>query len=408
MKDQSCQHLNQELDVVRAVLESSQQQLKDMDSTGLSVSRYQHYAYVVENAPVAVVITDANGLIEFVNPKFEQVTGYKLHEIVGKNPKILNSGETPEEVYSDLWRTIRAGAQWTGIFHNRRKDGGLFWERAVITGIRDEQGHIKSYIAIKEDITEVKEARRKLEHERLKIIQQSKMAEIGLLASGILHEVGNPIAAIRGLVCDIRETCALFDGDMPLRQMITQQLDQVLGEVDRITGITMDISEFSYSRHSRRELLDVNAIINTTCRLVQYDSRWSRIDLRIVLDPALPAVSAHKDHLIQVLINLLSNAAYAVEQVPDRPSSVHISTCQEGDHVLINISDNGCGIEQKNLSKIFDNFFTSKAPGEGTGLGLAMCKSLIENHHGSIEVNSHEGINTSVCVSLPIDQDLKV
>jgi PAS domain S-box-containing protein len=397
-----------ELNLVRDALENSQSQLADTDDKGMSETRYQNYAYVVENAPISVVITDARGLVTFVNPKFEEVSGYKFHEVVGKNPNILNSGETPEETYDDLWKTIIAGNQWSGVFHNRRKDGTLFWERAIITGVRNEQGQISHFIAIKEDITEVKEAHKKLEQERLRIIQHSKMAEIGLIAAGILHEVGNPLAAIRGLICDIRDSSALTGDGESSREMITHQLDQVLAEVDRITGITMDISEFSYSNNARAELLDINGLVDTTCRLIQYDKRWDRIELRVVLDPELPPVYAIKDYMIQVLINLFSNSAYAVEQVKDRKSDVQVSTCHDAENIYISIKDNGCGIKQENLPRIFDNFFTNKVQGKGTGIGLALCKSLIDSHQGTIEIQSKEGLMTEVFISLPIQSDKEV
>ncbi|MCH7880274.1 MAG: PAS domain S-box protein [Proteobacteria bacterium] len=397
-----------ELNLVRDALENSQSQLADTDDKGMSETRYQNYAYVVENAPISVMITDAGGLITFVNPKFEEVTGYKLHEVVGKNPNILNSGETPEGAYNDLWKTIKAGNQWSGVFHNRRKDGALFWERAVITGIKNAQGEISHYIAIKEDITEVKEAHKKLEQERLRIIQHSKMAEIGLIAAGILHEVGNPLAAIRGLICDIKDSCALTGDGESSREMIAHQLDQVLSEVDRITCITMDISEFSYSNNAKADLLDINGLVDTTCRLIQYDKRWDRIELRVVLDPELPPVNAIKDYIIQVLINLFSNAVYAVEQVKGRKSEVQVSTFHDAENIYISIKDNGCGIKQENLPRIFDNFFTNKDQGKGTGIGLALCKSLIDSHQGTIEIQSKEGLETEVCISLPIHSDTEV
>lgn len=399
--------IDKEINKVRHSLEDCLRLQRAVESSVFCEVRCQHYAYVVENAPVSVIITDANGLIEFVNPKFEEVSGYHSHEVIGKNPRIISSGEKHIDEYSQLWNTILAGGQWTGEFHNRRKNGELYWENAVIKGVEDEQGNIIHFIAIKEDITEVKEARKKLEQERLKLIQQSKMAEIGLMASGILHEVGNPIAAIRGLICDIKESCSSESENLSLNKMVSQQLDQVLNEVDRITGITMDISEFSYSRHSRAELLDINNLINTTCRLVQYDSRWSQIDLRIVLDGHLPPVYGVKDHMVQVLINLLSNSAHAVEQVKERASVVHVSTYFDDDNIFISIKDNGCGIEKENLSRIFDTFFSSKAPGEGSGLGLAMCKTLIDDQYGDISIFSQHGIRTEVCVSLPLKSDFE-
>lgn len=369
--------------------------------------RCHQYAYVVENSPVSVVITDDKGLIEFVNPKFEEISGFKMHELVGKNPGIISSGETPREQYGQMWKTILGGGQWTGEFHNRRKNGELYWEKAVIKGVTDENGRIRHFIGIKEDITEVKEARRKLEQERLKLIQNSKMAEVGLMASGILHEVGNPIAAIRGIVCDIRESCHSGNESISLNKMVTQQLDEVLAEIDRITGITMDISEFTYSRNAV-ELLDINSLVNTTCRLVQYDARWSTIDLRVILDADLPPVYGVRDHMVQILINVLSNAAWAVGQAGDRRSSVHLSTFFDDSNIYISIKDNGCGISQEDLPKIFDTFFSRKGKGEGSGLGLAMCRTLIEEQHGKIEIFSQPGVRTEVCLSLPVSAEFEV
>jgi PAS domain S-box-containing protein len=401
---QKTQQLKKELQQLRHALENSQHQLDNFSRKGFCETRCRNYAYVVENTPVAVVITNKNGLIEFVNPKFEEISGYKSAEVIGKNPNILKSGETDASEYAELWNIISSGKQWTGVFHNRRKNGELFWERAVIAGIRDEKGEISHFIAIKEDITALRQANKKLEHERLKIIQQSKMAEIGLLASGILHEVGNPIAAIRGLICDIKDSCEQTDTSQEaLYKRVDQQLAQVLSEVDRITGITMDISEFTYSHHSKVELQDINALINTTCRLIQYDKRWSNIDLRVILDAELPAINFIKDQMAQVLINLISNAAYAVEHETSKQSTIHVSTYHDDENIFIVIKDNGCGIDQKNLPKIFDSFFTSKAPGEGSGLGLAICKSIIDDHHGSIKINSRVGTATEVCLSLPVE-----
>jgi C4-dicarboxylate-specific signal transduction histidine kinase len=304
--------------------------------------------------------------------------------------------------YSALWKTILSGRQWTGEFHNRRKNGELFWENAIIDGIVDDSGKITHFIAIKEDITEVKEARKKLEQERLRMIQNSKMAEIGQMASGILHEVGNPIAAIRGLICDIRESCQTGEESISLNRIVAGQLDEVLAEVDRITGITMDISEFSYSRHAVVELLDLNSLISTTCRLMRYDRRWSNIALELHLDDHLPPVHAVKDHIVQILMNLLSNAAHAVEQVGGQSWRVDITTSATDESVQVRVADNGCGIEPDDLPRVFDPFYSNKARGEGSGLGLALCKSLIDERHGEISLSSQPGVGTEVCISLPV------
>lgn len=395
--------LEKELALVRCALEDSQRRLNNLGSIAIDELHRRNSDYIIKNAPIAVMITNDQGLIEFINPKFEEVSGYQFHEVIGKNPNILKSGETNNEIYKELWDDIKTGKQWTGIFHNQRKDGQLFWERAVIKGIKNEQGKITQYIAIKEDITEVKKAREKLEKERLRIFQQSKMAEVGLLTSGILHEIGNPIAAMRGLVCDLKESCQAITDNQDLNKIVQQPLDLILAEIDRVTGITIDMSEFAYSYHTKVELLDINTVINTTCRLIQYDKRWANINLKIILDPELPAVPAIKDQITQVLINLLSNSAYAVEQETERGSLAQVSSSHDQSHIHIIIKDNGCGITEKNLTKIFDYFFTSKAPGEGTGIGLAMCQSIIDSHQGNIEIFSKVGQGTQVHVSLPIE-----
>lgn len=403
LTDENFSQLNAEINRLKKSLGVCKLQLKNNCPKEFGDSHCRHYAYVVENAPVSVVITDTNGIIEFVNPKFEKVSGYSSGEVIGKRPSILKSGESEDEEYADLWLTIAVGETWSGVFHNRRKNGELYWERAVITGIRDEAGVISHYIAIKEDITAIREAREKLEHKRLNLVQQSKLAEVGLLTSGILHEVANPMAAIRGIICNVKDSITMTEDAQVWHKLVDQQLEQVLGEVDRITSISMDISEMAYSSSATIELDDVNVIINTTCRLVQYDSSWKAINLQLILDPALPAINFTKGQLSQVLINLMGNAAHAVIGDEQKAPSVLISTQLLDGKVVIKIKDNGCGIAATDLPKVFDHFFTSKDPGEGTGLGLALSKSIIEEHNGTIQISSTVGVGTEVSIHLPVE-----
>ncbi len=377
-------------------------ELSSLSREGYCKTSCRNYAYIVENAPVSVVITEANGNIEYVNPKFEDVSGYTLAEVQGKNPRILKSDETSPEEYSDLWRTILQGGEWVGTFHNRRKNGELFWERALISGIRDEvSGEISHFIAIKEDITDIREAEIRLEQEQLKTIHNSKMAEIGMLTSGILHEIGNPVASIRGLLCDIRDNCLENDNNDEFNAMIEQQLKIILDEIDRITGITRDLSEFSYSNQTSPDLIDLNEVIHNTCRLIKFDSRFKSIDLRLSLSGRLPAIEGFKDQLTQVLFNLLSNAAHAVEHLPDRVARVTVSTLYENNRIQLQVEDNGCGIEVDKLPHIFDLFFTDKELGKGTGLGLTLSRSIIEDHRGNIEIDSEIDKGTIVRITLP-------
>lgn len=399
---------NDDVQNLQRQLHRTREELTRLSREGFCKTSCRNYAYIVENAPVAVVITSADGKIEYVNPKFEDVSGYTLAEVFGENPRILKSGETTPDEYANLWQTIRNGNEWLGTFHNRRKNGELFWERALITGIRDEMsGEISHFIAIKEDITDIREAEFRLEKEQLKTIHNSKMAEIGILASGILHEIGNPIASIRGLLCDIRQTCLEYEQHHEYSATIEKQLNIILEEVDRITGITRDLSSFTYSNSTEPDLLDLNEVIHTTCRLIKFDSRFKTIDLQLSLSGNLPAIEGFRDQLTQVLFNLLSNAAHAVEQVSERAARVTVHTQYENGRAHLLVEDNGCGIADDKLPHLFDLFFTDKEVGQGTGLGLTLSRSIIEGHEGTIAIDSRINKGTTVKITIPIKYSMQ-
>ena len=160
------------------------------------------------------MITDVDGNIEYVNPKFTDVTGYTYAEVMGKNPRVLKSGHTKQGEYSDLWRTIRAGEVWRGEFHNKRKNSELFWELAAIPPVRDARGKITHYVAVKKDITE-----RKATEERLRRSQRLEL--IGQLTGGIAHDFNNVLAIILGNLQLLQEK---GKGDEEDRELIADAL----------------------------------------------------------------------------------------------------------------------------------------------------------------------------------------
>ena len=150
----------------------------------------------VEQSPVNVIITDLDGNIEYVNRRFSQLTGYTAAEVLGKNPRILKSGHTSDEEYRSLWQTIKAGGEWSGEFLNKAKDGSLFWERALITSIKDEAGRITHFFAVKEDITERKKAEEALQQMRLQLTHVARLSTLGEMAAELAHELNHPLYAI--------------------------------------------------------------------------------------------------------------------------------------------------------------------------------------------------------------------
>ena len=165
-----------------------------IDSLRVSEEQIHRLSQAIEQSPVSIVITDLAGTIEYANPKFCEVTGYAYDEIIGKNPRILKSGELSDEAYRDMWQTISSGREWRGEFHNRKKNGELFWELASISPIIDDEGTITSYLAVKEDITERKRAEREIIAAK-DLAEHSDLLKDAYIAN-ISHEIRTPLNVI--------------------------------------------------------------------------------------------------------------------------------------------------------------------------------------------------------------------
>lgn len=261
----------------------------------------------------------------------------------------------------------------------------------------DEVGSLT--MAINRMAAELKTRDQQLALAQQQYAHHEKMVAVGTLATGVAHEIGNPIAAISGVAQSIADVKNI--GLCPHRGDRCRP-DLILQQAERIAFITRQIAQFASPRSSEPELLDLNALVQSTANFVRYDRRYRNVDLQLDLDRLLPAVRGVADHIVQVLMNLLINAADALDGVDDRSRWVAISTRRHEGNVLLTIADNGCGMDQATVDRAFDTFFTTKAPGKGTGLGLAMCRSLVEGLGGRIEIASDKGVGTRVEVSIPV------
>lgn len=226
-----------------------------------------------------------------------------------------------------------------------------------------------------------------------------KMAAIGALATGVAHEIGNPIAAISGVaqsIMDIKD-----NGQCPNRGTFCRP-DLILQQTERIALITRQIANFAAPRSTVADLLDINALVESTANFVRYDRRYRQVEIKLHLDRRLPAVLAVADHAVQVLMNLMINAADALEDVTDRPRYVEIGTMLAEGAVVLTVTDNGSGMTPETMLRAFEAFYTTKEQGKGTGLGLPMCRSLLEKMGAAIRLESQLQRGTRVVVSLPI------
>lgn len=241
--------------------------------------------------------------------------------------------------------------------------------------------------------------------ERQKYFHQEKMAAIGALAAGISHEIGNPIAAISGVAQEMMDrraaagtSCADGSSHDGLPELIYDQ-------TQRLAVITREISEFASPRAAEPQYLDLNAQLRSTSSLIRYDKRLQRVSLRLELDPQLPAIYGVADQLTQLIMNLVINAMDALEGLQDRSPTIVITTRALPDRVSMVVEDNGRGMDNETLSRVFEAFFTTKPAGKGTGLGLSLCYSITRNHGGTIEIESTLGGGTRVKVIFPLSDN---
>jgi PAS domain S-box-containing protein len=351
----------------------------------------------VEQSPVSIIITNAEGNIEYVNPHFSAITGYAADEVLGRNPRLLKSGRHPVEFYSELWSTITSGHDWHGILENRRKNGDIFPEQTVIAPFKDESGKVTHFIAIKEDITE----RLQLEEQ---LRQSQKMDAIGRLAGGVAHDFNNLLTIIQLEAATLATNPAL-DADA------TAGVRQITAATQRATALTRKLLAFSRKEEKEEQEVDLCEIVGDLAKLVR---RILGEDIKLSTQlPAEPVVlRADPGMLEQVLLNLAVNARDAmpsggslrigVETVEIDEAHAHAhSGATPGLRAHIEVSDTGTGIAPEHLGRIFEPFFTTKAAGKGTGLGLATVYGIMQQHRGWIVVDTALGKGTTFHLYLP-------
>jgi PAS domain S-box-containing protein len=355
----------------------------------------------VEQSPVMVMITDHNGIIEFVNPCFCKVTGYALEEARGKDLSIIR-GDTSRELLNKLWDTISSGGTWEGDFHNRKKDGSLYWEHATISSIRNEAGEITHYMAIKEDITE----RRNLEEQ---LRQSQKMEAVGQLAGGVAHDFNNIMQVIIGNA----QLQSIFNSQHGLDRRYVEEIFQA---VERGVSLTRSLLVFSRKQPLEMTSFDLNGLIQEShklaLRLVTED-----ISINLELDNRVLTINGDAGLLQHVVFNLVTNARDAISRqgsiiintrgidIDGNFVAMHGGTSAEGRYALLSVKDNGCGISNEIKARIFEPFFTTKEAGKGTGLGLAMIYGTIRQMGGFIVVNSHPGSGTVFEIYIPLTDE---
>ena len=379
-------------------LAATQQRLNEQTK---SANKLLKLSQAIMQCPVSVIITDLHGTIEFANPFVARLTGYEPDELMGNTPRIFKSGLTSASTYTNLWQTILAGGEWRGELQNRKKNGQIYWERVLISPIKDQHGIISHFIAIKEDIGDLKIMENQLRHSQ-------KMEAIGQLAGGIAHDFNNILTAIIGY-------SNILMMKSPDNSTFRGTAEQILASAERGAKLTQGLLTFSRKHASTLLQIDLNTVIDRVEKLL-----LSLIGNDITLETQQASqplmVMADTMQIEQVLINLTTNmrdampegGAISIRTAPIVLNAEFSEICTSGNgthYALLAVSDTGHGMDEETTKRIFDPFYTTKETGKGSGLGLSIVYGIIKKHNGHITCDSTLGQGTNFKIYLPIHKD---
>jgi PAS domain S-box-containing protein len=348
-----------------------------------------------------VAITDQRGIINYVNDEFCRISKYSQEELLGQDHRIINSGYHSKEFIRNLWTTIASGKVWKGELRNRAKDGSIYWVDTTIVPFLDGDGKPYQYVAIRHDITQLKLAEEQIRQQTIELQRAAHLSFTGELAAGLAHEIKNPLAGIQGAV-DI--LIRRRDANDPEREA----LEGVRHQVQRIDNTVRALLDRARPRNLKLMRASLTDLMNATVDLAraQLGARGGdRVRIEFV-PPAEDIFTVIDSAQIEdAVLNLMINAMEAVEEdgeVTLRIYRIAPEDQEAAEMAVIEVSDNGRGIEAQDLTNIFSPFFTTSKG--GTGLGLPAVRRIARVHGGSVDVKSIVGEGSIFAIRLPITE----
>ncbi|MFH0959785.1 MAG: ATP-binding protein [Pseudomonadota bacterium] len=355
----------------------------------------------IEQAAKAVIITDANGTIKYVNPAQETLSGYSRDELIGQTPNVLNSNFHSDNFNEQIWDTIGVGKAWAGTFINRKKDGTEYHQDATISPVYDNSGNLSNFV--QHDVTKQVALQEQL-------FQAQKMEAIGTLAGGFAHDFRIMLQVVMGSLELIE-----FNKDLP--EKLRTDLDRIRKAATSAAELVKEMLVFSRKTSVKLEPLNLNNLVE------QVESLLTRtipkmVNIEVVKDDDLSSINGDSTLIGQVLTNLASNAADAMPDggtltietnntVLDEEFCSSLPNTKPGRYVLLSVADTGTGMNEETLRRIFEPFFTTKEKGKGTGLGLAVVYGIVEQHGASIICESKPSVGTTFKIYFPAVEEIQ-
>jgi two-component system, cell cycle sensor histidine kinase and response regulator CckA len=371
----------------------------------LSEQSLRKLSRAVEQSADTIFITNREGIIEYVNPAFEALTGYSQQDVVGKTPSILKSGQQAPALYHELWETIRGGGVYRGILVNRRKNGELYYVDESISPVRDAAGGITHFVSNGRDLTE------RL-HIEAQLLQAQKMDAVGRLAGGVAHDFNNLLTIITSY------SELALDSVVPVSSTHAR-ISEILSAARRAAELTRQLLAFSRKQPQALRVAELNPVVSSIVKTLHH-LIGEDIELLFVPGEGLGKSRLDPLQIEQILMNLAANSRDAMpqggrcvietsnvqldEQYVDRkPATIPI-----GRYAVLTVTDTGAGIPADHLAHVFEPFYTTKSSGKGTGLGLATVYGIVKQNNGFVWVYSEPGIGTTFKIYLPCVPDQPV
>jgi two-component system, cell cycle sensor histidine kinase and response regulator CckA len=389
-------------------LDERQGALYDITERKKAEDDLKRLAAAVNAAAESIIITDAEHRVLYVNPAFESLSGYRQEEMVGKTPAVLKSGKHNASFYRDLDEALAAGKIWRGRFVNRKKDGSLYEEEAVISSVLDDAGKIVNYVAVKRDVTHESQLETELR-------QSQKMDAIGKLAGRVAHDFTNILVVIQGNV-------GLLQEKIPRDRETDESFESIVEASNRACQLTSQLLAFSHRQAIALRMLDLCKTVRGGLEEMLSRTLSENIRVRTHVCPQPCTIKGDSDHIEQIVVHLSVNACDAMPsgglvtietaRMFLDPSEIGQVTriggairepLQSGSFAVLWISDTGCGIPADVMPHIFEPFYTTKGGGTlSSGLGLSTVYGIVEQHNGFITVHSEEGKGTVFAVYFPL------
>lgn len=369
---------------------------RDITEARKSIREVQILSQAIEQSPLSIVITDLEGNIEYVNQWCTQLTGFAPEEMIGKNPRVLKSGMHTDDFYKNLWKDIREGRQWTGEIQNRKKNGDLYWESAIISPVKNQYGEVTKFIGIKQDITKQKKA-----DQMLKDSVRARDKLFSIIAHDLRGPIGNLVPMIDMITGEYGEDAAMRNellSDLRKAAINTFDLLENLLQWARYQSKTIEVRPVNF---------DIGTAISDIIELYMTSANLKGLHLVRNVDAKL-MVNADMDSVKLVIRNLLSNA---LKFTPGN-GVITLSAYSQGTEVVVEVADNGVGMPPEVVDRLFHPDFSHSTYGtnyeKGSGLGLLLCKEFVEKNGGKIRVSSTLGEGSRFVFTLhPASEEVK-